>query len=287
MLPPSLRRFLERDPPRLRFGVATASAAWLAILLAAALDLPNGHWAGITVLTVSQPTRGLLFEKCLWRLIGTTAGALAGIGLLAAFASHPVAALVGLTLWLSCCAGMSALFRHFRSYGAVLAGYTCAIVALIDFDHPTSVQHLAYGRIVCTVLGIVAATAVTGLLMPPSERRSLLDRTRQTGGELLHVCADMLSGRATDTDRTALLGLIARLGDLDAAADEVFDGAAGARWRKRRLRNLLASLLLLAARARAAGLSVDRDRRGADDQMRALFDSAATCFLDRTVPLFP
>ena len=97
MLPTGLRSFLERDPPRLRFGLATAAAAWLAIVLAAALDLPNGHWAGVTVLTVSQPTRGLLFEKCLWRLVGTTAGALMGIGLLAAFATHPAAALVGLT----------------------------------------------------------------------------------------------------------------------------------------------------------------------------------------------
>ncbi len=152
MLPTGLRSFLERDPPRLRFGLATAAAAWLAIVLAAALDLPNGHWAGVTVLTVSQPTRGLLFEKCLWRLIGTTAGALVGIGLLAAFATHPAAALVGLTAWLACCAGMSALVRHFRSYGAVLAGYTCAIVALIDFDHPASVQHIAFGRIACTVI---------------------------------------------------------------------------------------------------------------------------------------
>lgn len=75
-----------------------------------------------------------------------------GIGLLAAFATHPAAALVGLTAWLACCAGMSALVRHFRSYGAVLAGYTCAIVALIDFDHPASVQHIASGRIACTVI---------------------------------------------------------------------------------------------------------------------------------------
>ena len=130
MVPTRLRRFLERDPPRLRFGLATAAATWLAVVLATALDLPNGHWAGITVVTLSQPTRGLLFEKCLWRLVGTTAGALVGIALPTAFASHPGAALVGLTVWLSCCAGFSALVRHFCSYGAVLAGYTCAIVAL-------------------------------------------------------------------------------------------------------------------------------------------------------------
>jgi uncharacterized membrane protein YccC len=246
-----LRTFLQRDPPRWRFGLATAAAAWIAIVVAAFLDLPNGHWAGITVLTVSQPTRGLILEKCLWRLVGTTAGAIAGIGLLTAFANHPVFALAGLTLWLSCCAGFSALVRHFRSYGAVLAGYTCAIVALIDFDHPTAVQHIAYGRIVCTIIGVLAATAVTGLLMPPSGRRSFLDQARQTGAGILDLCAGLVRSPPEDRDEGPLLGLVALLGDLETQADETFDGAPGARWRKRRLRNLLASLLLVATRARA------------------------------------
>ncbi|WP_336490510.1 FUSC family protein [Methylobacterium nigriterrae] len=282
-----LRRFLESDPPRLRFGFATAAAAWLAIVLAAALDLPNGHWAGVTVLTVSQPTRGLLLEKCLWRLIGTTAGALAGIGLLAAFASHPAAALVGLTLWLSCCAGFSALVRHFRSYGAVLAGYTCAIVALIDFEHPAAVQQIAYGRIACTIIGILAATAVTGLLMPHSGRRSHLERTRQLGADLLERCDDQLSGRVSDADEAALLGLVARLGDLDAEADEVFDGTPGARWRKRRLRNLLASLLLVTARARAIARPGDQDHRQASAELATLFRRAAACFRNPSTPAAP
>lgn len=278
MIPNGVRRFLERDPPRLRFGLATAAAAWLAIVLAATLDLPNGHWAGITVLTVSQPTKGLLFEKCLWRLVGTTAGALVGIGLLAAFATHPAAALAGLTVWLACCAGMSAMFRHFRSYGAVLAGYTCAIVALIDFDHPASVQDIAYGRIACTVIGVLAATAVTGLLMPPSGRRALLDRTRQTGAELLERCSDLLSGSTGAADQGALLALVARLGDLDAEADEVLDGAPGARWRKRRLRNLLASLLLVASRARALARSDDPSDGRTLQELASLLDQAAARF---------
>jgi len=284
MLPTGLRSFLERDPPRLRFGLATVAAAWLAIVLAAALDLPNGHWAGVTVLTVSQPTRGLLFEKCLWRLVGTTAGAVVGIGLLAAFATHPAAALVGLTAWLACCAGMSALVRHFRSYGAVLAGYTCAIVALIDFDHPASVQHIAFGRIACTVIGVLAATAVTGLLMPPSGRRSLLDRARRSGAELLERCSGLLTGSLGAADQGALLAVVARLGDLDAETDEVLDGAPGARWCKRRLRNLLASLLLVASRTRALARSDDPVQAQAPPELKALLDQAALRFRYKDSP---
>ena len=149
-------------------------------------------------------------------------------------------------------------------------------VALIDFNHPALVQHLAYGRIACTVIGVLAATAVTGLLMPPSGRRSLLDRTRQTGAELLERCSGLLTGPAGAADQGALLAVVARLGDLDTEADEVLDGAPGARWRKRRLRNLLASLLLVASRLRGlAGAAEPGDGRTLEELASLLERSAA------------
>lgn len=120
--------------------------------------------------------------------------------------------------------------------------------------------------------------------MPPSGRRSLLDRARQSGAELLVRCSGLLTGSLGAADQGALLAVVARLGDLDAEADEVLDGAPGARWRKRRLRNLLASLLLVASRTRALARSDDPVQAQAPPELKALLGQAALRFRYKDFP---
>ncbi|MDN4546979.1 FUSC family protein [Pseudomonas sp. C32] len=236
-------RFVGIDRNRIRFALFTAVAAWLSIALATALDLPNAHWAGITVFTVAQPSRGLLIDRCMWRLVGTAVGAVVGVLLLILFGNEPALLVLFLSCWLAVCAAASALVRHFRSYGAVLAGYTGAIVALIDVTHPGNVETLAFGRIACTVIGVCIATLVSGFFVPASGTQELLNNSRRLSVQTLQWVADLLSGLVSAEERLRLQRLILDISNVEAEADEVLDGSAGARWRKRRLRNLLASLL--------------------------------------------
>ena len=236
-------KFLGLDRSRVRFALFTTVAAWLAIALATVLDLPNAHWAGITVFTVSQPSRGLLIERCTWRLVGTAVGAVVGGLLLILFGGEPALLVLLLSCWLAICAAASALVRHFRSYGAVLAGYTGAIVALIDVTHPGNVEALTYGRVACTVIGVCIATLISGLFMPSSGIQELLNNARRLSTQTLQWIADGLNGLVSEEEHLRLQRLILDIANVEAEVDEVLDGSAGARWRKRRLRNLLASLL--------------------------------------------
>lgn len=236
-------RFVGLDRSRVRFALFAAVAAWLAIAVATVLDLPNAHWAGITVFTVSQPSRGLLIERCTWRLVGTALGAVVGGLLLILFGNEPALLVLFLSCWLAICAAASALVRHFRSYGAVLAGYTGAIVALIDVSHPGNVEALAYGRIACTVIGVCVATLISGFFMPASGTQRLLDNARRLSTQTLQWVADGVNGLASAQEHLRLERLILDISNIEAEADEVLDGSTGARWRKRRLRNMLASLL--------------------------------------------
>jgi len=56
---------------------------------------------------------------------------------MALFAQAPVLFLIGLALWMALCTGASTLLRGFRSYGAVLAGYTVALIAMPAVTIPT------------------------------------------------------------------------------------------------------------------------------------------------------
>lgn len=67
------------------FAVRTTAAAQLALLAASALGLHHTHWAAMSVWLVAQPTRGLLLEKSILRVVGTLVGAAAGFALLALF----------------------------------------------------------------------------------------------------------------------------------------------------------------------------------------------------------
>ena len=71
------------DYIRFRFGLRTALAACLSLIIAWALGLEHPQWAAMTVWAVSQPTRGLLLEKGAYRALGTLIGTLFGMILVA------------------------------------------------------------------------------------------------------------------------------------------------------------------------------------------------------------
>lgn len=232
------------------FAARTTIAAQLALLSAAALGLHNSHWAAMTVWLVAQPTRGLLLEKSALRVAGTLVGAGAGFALLALSPDRQVPLVVGVALWGALCAGASAFVRPARAYGIILAGYTAIMLAL-----PASAPHSLHGlfadRVLCTLLGVLASTAVTALLTPPHPPASLDDRLRRLGDEVFAFAHAVRTGtiaRPLERQRR----LVAEVGRTGEEADRALPGFFADRRRRRQVRRALRSLLGLLVESRVA-----------------------------------
>lgn len=248
------------ERPRLTFTLRTAFASWVALAVAALLGLESPHWAAMTVWVVAQPTRGMLLEKSLYRLFGTFAGSVVGVGLVLGSGGDPFLLAGGLALWVAACAGAGNLLRHFQTYGLLLAGYTAAMVALMDVPHPDHVLVLAAGRVMAVVVGIAVSALVSWLFLPPAAEPQLIGRLRAVADDALawsesawsesvHAgppTREMMTREMIERERHILSEL--------AAVDDLLDGhAAGSPAGYRRIRGarlLAARVLALVAAAR-------------------------------------
>lgn len=238
------------ERPRLTFTLRTAFASWVALAVAALLGLESPHWAAMTVWVVAQPTRGMLLEKSLYRLFGTFAGSVVGVGLVLGSGGDPFLLAGGLALWVAACAGAGNLLRHFQTYGLLLAGYTAAMVALMDVPHPDHVLVLAAGRVMAVVVGIAASALVSWLFLPPAAEPQLIERLRAVADGALAWSEAVRIGPPTREMIERERHILSEL----AAVDDLLDGhAAGSPAGYRRIRGarlLAARVLALVAAAR-------------------------------------
>lgn len=137
------------------FALRTTMASLTALYIAFLGNMDDPKWAAMTVWIVAQSSRGMSLSKSRYRVIGTLIGAAAGVGLVAGFAQAAGAFILLLALWLAACTYLATNLRNFRSYGAVLAGYTAIIVALDSVSAPQSVFDIAAARVTYICLGII------------------------------------------------------------------------------------------------------------------------------------
>ncbi len=123
-------------PDALGFATRFAAALLLAYLVAFAMQLDSASSAGLCVAIVSQASPGMAMSKMLYRVAGTLAGGLAALVIVSAFPQDRTMLLAAFALWLGLCTFVATLLRDFRSYGAVLCGYTVGIIAVSGVDSP-------------------------------------------------------------------------------------------------------------------------------------------------------
>ncbi|KQP33020.1 MULTISPECIES: FUSC family protein [unclassified Methylobacterium] len=239
---------------------AFALRIWLAMVLAlyAAfwLQLSGASSAMVCVAILAQPKRGQALSKALYRFVGTIVGAVVAIVLIALFAQDRVLLLVSFATWLMLCVFTAHFLQDTRAYGAMLSGYTVAIIAIAHIDAPQAVFEAAVDRVAAIAIGIVAITFINDALASPSTWRTL--RTPLDGAlEATRAFArDTFTAGDPGSERAgALIRRIAVMrGDASAIAGELDDGpnrAAGAR-------SAIAALYAMAASARAFGTAADR-----------------------------
>jgi len=176
------------DVPRLRYGLRTALAAFLALLAAWALGLEHPQWAAMTVWAASQPVRGMLVEKSLFRAAGTAVGVAAGLLLMLVSDGQTAILVVGLALWVGLCAGAGNVLRGFMSYGTILAGFSAAMVTLLSTAHHDSILLLGYDRLMTVLVGVFVALIV-GLIFTPASAGDYETSASRLTGRLLDEMA--------------------------------------------------------------------------------------------------
>ncbi|WP_234193632.1 FUSC family protein [Pseudacidovorax sp. NFM-22] len=269
-----LARRLGFEPARLAFTLRTAAGSGVALLLAGLLGLDHPQWAAMTVWIAAQPLRGHLIEKSLFRLLGTAAGAAYGVALVALGQGSPAVLVPGLALWAGLCAGAGQLLRGFASYGTLLAGYSAAMVALLDASHPTHIAAFGLDRLLTIGLGVVVALAVSlrFAARPPADALHL--RTRTLCLERLRELAAWARTGALPA-HTARDTQLAELARLEEGLELQVAGRLDSRREVRALRQALTAQVGLLLWWPGAQAPARADGAALADALQATLDAAA------------
>lgn len=181
--------YLDLTTPRATCVMRSILAAWLALVVACLLDLHAPYSAASSVLLVISPVQGTVIGKGVWRVLGTLAGMLAAFVLMSAFGQMPWLFLLGFGLWLGVCVVGMTLLRHFRAYGATLAGYTVGLAAYGAMQHPELTFDQVMGRGASVLIGVVCLAVVSALF----STRSVHSRLAMQLNRLAAATAGILS----------------------------------------------------------------------------------------------
>ena len=157
-------------PAGTAYVLRTLLALSLALYAAYYLQLDSPASAGTTAIILASPVRGAILSKSVWRFVGTAVGAIFAVVLVALFAQSPVLFVAGVAIWLGLCTTLATLLQYFRSYAAVLAGYTVTLIAFSVQDDPTRIFDVALGRVSVVSVGIMATAFVSVLFQPGRQR---------------------------------------------------------------------------------------------------------------------
>jgi uncharacterized membrane protein YccC len=150
----------------------------------------------MTVWAASMPVRVQLLEKGAFRIIGTIVGALFGIALLILAGDHTWITVIGLALWIGLCAGTGNLVRGFASYGAMLAGYSAAMVALLHSARSMDPLAVGIDRMLTVLLGVLIAIVCGWLFSAASRTEDLLTRMDALSARIVDALAASLTETA-------------------------------------------------------------------------------------------
>lgn len=171
----NVTRFIAHEmaptPGRFRAAMRVVVACQAAIILVMGLHIPYGHWAVITIFTVSQTDAGASLKKGIERVLGTILGGLAALYAIIAFADAPwvIVPLVGI----GCGVGLFLSRTTTSPYVGMLGGITFAILMPVGVSEAS--DDLALWRILVVTLGVALATAAQVWLWPDDPARLLLE----------------------------------------------------------------------------------------------------------------
>lgn len=263
------RRRPYGGPPRnvlARKVVQAMLATAVAVPLGEVVSTQRWYWAalGAFVVFTRPETAGETVARGAERLVGTTAGAAAGIAIGSALAGHRPAQFVvlGIALFLT-------LYAFPLSYAVAMAGITTVLAILYDLLGVFSDELLGL-RVAETAIGVTLGGLAAALVLPTSTRAKVERAERELLGDVNAFVGELrerLDGGSADVYASA------RAVERDAqtlreAAQPIARPLPGLGSAARRRRNALLASLGRSARSTAAALRTDRP--GAEERERLL-----------------
>ena len=216
-------------PDAVPFAIRTTAALLLAYLVSFTIQLDTASSAGLCVAIVAQPSPGMALSKAAYRAAGTILGGAVALVFVSCFPQDRTMLLLCFTLWLGACTFVAALLRDFRSYGAVLCGYTVGIIALGGIDSAGSAWGATLNRVAAILIGILSVAVVNTLLSRPVAFDALVTELKRYLDQTRNLALDTLQGRRSPSLAATLemaTHILALRTQATYAAAEVAGGAA-------------------------------------------------------------
>lgn len=256
-------RFAGFPLPAWGFALRTWLAMVIALYAAFWLQLESASSAAVCVGILALPTRGQALEKAFWRLLGTFIGVVASIVIVGTFNQLREPMILAFAGWLALCVYLGGLFDGNRAYGAVLSGYTVAIVAVAQIDTPQSVFQTGVNRGAALAVGVIALALVNDMFAPnlfPNVHKKLADAQGQVRAFARRVFGH---GEPSAMDVGQLLQAITSIHtDIRALSGESATGPNRAAAARR------ATCILVQEVGSIRAVAALLDRSGADDDQR-------------------
>ncbi|MDV6249905.1 FUSC family protein [Vibrio sp. EA2] len=166
------------DSSRLNFAFRTAMASCIALFIGWSLGLDHPSWAAMSVWAASQPGRGMLIEKGLFRILGTLIGTLAGLALMHLCGDQLFLLVIGLAIWVGLCTGAGNVIHGLFSYCTLLSGYSASLVVLLSEVNHQSIWTLGADRFLTVLTGVIVALVVGLIFAHKSDEDALIWRLR-------------------------------------------------------------------------------------------------------------
>ncbi len=167
--PAGASSFWSRESSPLKQGIKTGLAGTITYAVYAGWNLPQGYWAVLAALVVTQVNVGASSKAAVYRIVGTTCGALAAALLLPLLGTGAVRAGIALFLLASFFAYLTAVHPMFSA-----AGFTSALILV--FGGAEEPWRMAWLRVLYTLLGAVISFLVGFLIWPVRAREGLRDK---------------------------------------------------------------------------------------------------------------
>ena len=255
--------------PRWFFGMRVWVTMMLALYAAFWLQIDGASSAAVTVAILALPTRGQALEKALYRFGATLVGVTASIAISGLFSQQRDLFVLAYAGWLGLCVFVANLLDGNRAYGAVLSGYTVAIVSVMKVDSPQDVFMTGMNRGAAIAIGIATVALVNDLFAAPNVFPKALAGVSDARQEVLDLVRNGLRDGTLDIAQTAdtFKALTALHPTISALAAESRTGAAAAR-------STVAALVDEIMAARAAGLGEAARAETAQERSRAAVTDA-------------
>ena len=250
-------------PETLRYALALWLATVLALVTSFFLQIEPAQWAAVTVWTVFMQNPRMNYSKMLWWGLGTLIGAAMAVLLTVCFNQAPEVFLLFLSLWVAGCASIAPLVSSFRAYGAVLAGFTCAIISLATIDHPDHIFPLVISRVSCIFIGMASAVVTMSVLLPRHQHwRETLHHLEEHLRSALLQTAKALHPHPAAPSPFIWRQMLDRLSTVENTLRITTAETADSRARAPQARSLVAALFNLLARAQAVEAHLTRADAG-------------------------